>query len=284
MEGIKGELQTFDDEHDRLSDHKSQSDQEEIKEEAKEEVKKIEEAPKPPSPPKKKPLGKPRLAPRKITKTRASSYQMPSMRNKPTAKRSKIVKVLPGQEKPSKIQIFNKKPVMTKKKKKELEEKKRKDLELIRKRKQEEEEEKKAMMKVSTSLPEISHPEERVGGMLKGFNLKRTRTPANNNERVLIFSKRSDSEDPASDDENHYAFDKNDVEQYRRMGGYDNIRVREKKKEQELKRMLKSNLSHKKRRILTKIKAGMGFLKSSSRVNPIPDYNQPEKKVRIKDL
>lgn len=111
-----------------------------------------------------------------MAKIRPSSLQMASMRNRSgSTNRSKVVKILPGQGKPSKIQIFKKKPSAAERRKKAIEEKKRKDLELIQKQKEEEEKKKKEM---ANSLPNLSQTEEKVGGMLKGFNLRRTRTPA----------------------------------------------------------------------------------------------------------
>ena len=51
---------------------------------------------------------------RNQNKIRQSSVAMPSMKNKPVSNRSKVVKVLPGQAKPSKIQVFKKKKTIEK--------------------------------------------------------------------------------------------------------------------------------------------------------------------------
>ena len=123
---------------------------------------------------------------------------MASMRNQKSIIRSKVVKLLPGQPKPSKIQIFKKKTVkngikktstkskiIDKRNKRTIEDmennkteetkEERKDIDLIRK---------KSDISIPhlnkpTILPEIGNKSKQKGGMLSGFSLGRTKTPKN---------------------------------------------------------------------------------------------------------
>lgn len=109
--------------------------------------------------------------------------QMPSLRNRTPAKRSKVVRVAPGQTKPTKIQIFQKKKVKEPPKPPKEEQR----LSLLELTKAKLEKDQLEKQKKALELKEIETKNLVKGGMLSGLNVEKTKTPLHKYSELFKF-------------------------------------------------------------------------------------------------